>query len=55
MQNLLKGLVIGASTSATTPAMVLSPEVRRNEWFWQILNIGNVFRAAFGFRNSQSF
>ena len=45
-----KGLVLGASTSATTHALVLSANVRRNEWLWQILDIGNVFGSTFSFK-----
>ena len=32
--------------------MILSPKMRRNEWLWRILDIGNMFRPTFGFKNN---
>ena len=38
-----------------TRVVVSSAKVRRNEWLWQTLDIGNMFGATFGFKNSQYF
>ena len=35
-----------------THVLVLSAKVRRSEWLWQTLDIGNMFGLTFGFKNS---
>ena len=40
------------TNSAMTHVIVLSAKVRRNEWLWQILDIGNMFGSTYSFENS---
>jgi hypothetical protein len=42
----------GGTGSAMTHVLVLSAKVRRNEWLWQTLDIGNMFKPTFYFKYS---
>lgn len=42
-----------AATSAMVHVLILIAKVRRNEWRWHTLDIGNVFDPTFGFKSSK--
>ena len=43
----------GINGDIMTYVLVLSVKVRRNEWLWQTLDVGNMFVPTFGFKTSR--